>query len=103
MVPLTAIDVVDCELVEDAIIAGTTAGLPTIRVLNTTCPRFESLTFLWCCSSIGDLRETARNRSGAYSHVDRCEQLANRAESVSLLSLLDIAVCQRINLAMSVR
>ena len=79
-------------------IAGTAAGPPTIHVLNTTASAIESLTLSWWCSSIGDLRETACNRGGAYSHVDGCEQLANRAESSSLLSLLDVAVCQRSNL-----
>ena len=73
-------------------IAGTAAGPPTIHVLNTTASAIESLTLSWWCSSIGDLRETACNRGGAYSHVDGCEQLANRAESSSLLSLLDVAV-----------
>jgi hypothetical protein len=35
------------EVVEDAMIAGTAAGSPTIHVLNTTASAIESLTLSW--------------------------------------------------------
>ena len=65
----------------------TATGSPTIHALNTTACAIESLTSSWWCSSMGDLRETARNRRRVCSHQPAiAANSRDEPESSSVLS-----------------
>ena len=90
-------------VVEDAIIAKTATGSPTIHALNTTASAIESLMLSCWCSSMGEIRETAGNRCSVAVVSAIAVDLRmnpNQASFCRRSTMLSVSV---INMAMSVR
>ena len=103
LVHSSGVEVVERAVVEDAIIAETATGSPTIHALNTTASAIESLTLSCWCSSMGEIRETAGNRCSVAvvsAIAGDLRMNPNQASFCRRSTMLSVSV---INMAMSVR